>query len=115
MTSAQNAPIASAFGYAAEKFLRQFGNGPYDGLRTIGDVNGQGFAMTANITAGHEPIGNIPWGHIMIYHNGIPCGCIMPYGGSLMSMGEPGLLERDFIAWCREDEGSRSDSSRVKA
>lgn len=97
-----NEQIAAAFGYAAEKLVKTFGNGPYDGLRTIGDTYGRGFAMTANVTKQQETIDRIPFGHIMVFWNGLPCGMISPYDGILIAMGEHGETEQEFIKWCHD-------------
>ena len=100
-----SSPIAAAFGYAAEKFLRVHGNGPYDGLKTIGDTCGKGWAMTVNNTVNKERIGNIPYAHIMLFRDGMPFGLIHPYDGSIVEIdGELGKSEQEFISWCRDDE-----------
>lgn len=92
--------FSMAFYAACQCFLREFGDGPYDDLRTIGDPRGPGWAMVANVTSRKETISNIPDGHIMICFNGLPCGIINPFGGEMISMGQAGSAEQDFIQWC---------------
>ncbi len=96
--------IVAAFGYAAEKFLRRFGDGPYDGLLSIGNKDDKGFSMVANITKKQEEIDGIGFGNIVVHRNGWPVGVISPFGGMLLGSSSPGEAEGDFIQWCREDE-----------
>ena len=95
-------PVLEAFVRAAEKYFRVFGQGPYDGLRTIGDTYGRGWSMIANTT--RRTLEGISPCSIAVYRNGLPHGIIGPYGGSIISLEEPGKAEADFIRWCGEDE-----------
>ena len=96
-----NRPIAAAFGEAAERFVRHFGNGPYDGLRRIGEMDGEGFAMEANVTKDEVEIDGLPHAHIRINRDGVPVGVIGPFGGLLVAC--EGGMEAMFIEWCKED------------
>lgn len=102
----ESPPISEAFVCAAEKFFRRFGKGPYDGLRTIGDTYGKGWAMIANTTP--SVIDSVQPFSILIFRNGLPYGIIDPFGGTIISVGEPGKSESEFIDWCREDEAVSS-------
>jgi hypothetical protein len=97
-------PVLEAFVRAAQKLYRVFGQGPYDGLRTVGDTYGKGWSMIANTTRG--TLKGISPCSIAIYRNGLPHGIINAYGGSIISLEGPGEAEADFIRWCREDEPS---------
>jgi len=97
-----NRPIATAFGEAAERFVRHFGNGPYDGLRTIGDMEGEGFAMQANVTKAKEEIDGLPYAHIRVHRDGMPIGVVNPFGGLLVAC--EGGMESMFIEWCKSDQ-----------
>ena len=94
-------PIPLAYGEAIEKFLRHFGDGPHEGLKTIGDPTGKGWAMTLNPTK--EKIDNVPPFSLIPYLNGWPAGIIDPGGGCMVASMEGSGTEEDFIAWCRED------------
>lgn len=96
-----NRPIATAFGEAAERFVRHFGNGPYDGLRTIGNMDGEGFAMQANVTESKDEIDGLSYAHIRVHRNGMPIGVISPFGGILVAC--EGGMESMFIEWCKSD------------
>ena len=102
-----NRPIATAFGEAAERFVRHFGDGPYDDLRTIGDMDGEGFAMQANVTKAKGEIDGLPYAHIRVHRDGMPIGVISPFCVILVAC--EGGMESMFIEWCKS--GDRQPAS----
>ena len=95
--------VPVAYIEACEKLVRVHGNGPYDGLRWIGQKDDESFSLVGNASRDKQEHDGVPYAFIHVYRNGWPVGVLTPYDGGMIGAMEAGETEREFIEWCRSD------------
>lgn len=99
--------ILTAYTEACEKIVRVHGEGPYDGLRWIGEKDDKSFSLVCNASKDKQEHDGIPYAMIHVFRNGWPVMFMTPFDGVTLGGAHPGETERKFIEWCRSDLASK--------